>query len=141
MYVSHIFTRAQLTAALTEAGYPRLAENFYASRPYDRGAPRTLTFDYSTPADLAVFLTVAGDLLSSRGWALEFAGDITTGLPGHPDCRLHMGAQWPSFVLDEPTPEEWWDVVNSCADCEAAEGTCPTHEHAPWEPTASLAGV
>ena len=137
----HTFTRRELTDALESAGRPDLAEQIYATRPEDRyAAPRALALDYSAPGDLATFAIVAARLMPPR-WAVEFGRATTTGLPAQPDGRHHMGAHWPGFVLDEPTPEEWWDTVNACSDCEAAEGTCTSHEHAPWEATPILAGV
>lgn len=123
------FTRAGLTAALTEAGFPAIAEGLYAD-----GNSRTLALDYEASSDIGVFLAVAGAL---TGDPIRFGAALETGLPGHPSCRGGRGATWPGYGLDEPSPEQWWDAVADCGVC-TDDDLCAAHVHAPWD---AMAGV
>lgn len=134
------FTRAELTALLVAADRPDLATGLHSRRlTYDeRGyGASALALTYDHPGDLAVAVLVIARTLGDDG--IDFAAATTAGSPSHPEIEGFHEAYWPGWSLSEPTIEQWWDQITACHACEAADGRCGDHRHAPWESATQVA--
>jgi hypothetical protein len=135
------FTRTQLHDALAAVGRSDIADGLYSLRmdSHEGRGPSAVALGYDVDGDLGVFIAVVSRLLGPD-W-VDFAASTRTRLDrGMPARHFTSGAAWPGWVLDEPTWEQWVDIITECHECEQArccdeEPTCEDHAAAPWDRT------
>lgn len=128
------FTRTQIQAAIDAADAASIiTPDSFRARRIDFSRQTCLAYTMDTLGDYAVFIAVVGGLY---GNVLEFA-HAARPIPFTPVV------EWPLIRMDEPTGDQWDDMVAACRACGDLDddGPCPAHERAPWDVTAPMAAA